>query len=215
MSGKIFPIEKIFGSRTRVKIISLFTTGISRPYYVREIARAVDERLNAVRRELEILEKIGMLGTYESKRRKYYTVNPQFILLKELASIMQKAGPQIDDGLFRNIDRIGDVAFACASGFLTGHDESPTDLLVIGNVDAQKLKAFALRIEHQLGQEITYTPITQNEYKYRRNFNDLFLRQVFGGPYNVIVNKLDSSLQPAETYGANESAIAQAEPTPQ
>jgi hypothetical protein len=34
-----FPLEKIFGSRTRIKVITLFTTGIKRPYYVREIAR--------------------------------------------------------------------------------------------------------------------------------------------------------------------------------
>jgi len=207
MSAKPFPMEKIFGSRTRVKIISLFTTGISRPYYVREIARAVDERLNAVRRELQILESVGMLGTYESKRRKYYTVKPQFILIKELSSIMQKAGPQIDDRLFRNIERIGNISFACASGFLTGHHESPTDLLVIGEIDEQKLKAFALRIEHQLGQEITYTPISQNEYKYRRNFNDLFLKQVFSGPYTIIVNKLEGSLQPEETYGNHAAAV--------
>lgn len=201
MSEKSFPIEKIFGSRTRVKIITLFTTGISRPYYVREISRAINERLNAVRRELEILEKVGMLTTYDNKRRKYFTVNPNFSLYNELASIMQKAGPEVDDGLFRDLDRVGKVYFACASGFLTGHKDSPTDLLVIGDINEQKLKAFAHRIEHQLGQEITFTPITHNEYMYRRNFNDMFLRQIFSGPYTVIVNKLEGHLQPEATYG--------------
>lgn len=196
MAEAKFPLEKIFGSRTRVKVISLFTTGINRPYFVREIARAVDERLNAVRRELEILSKIGMLKSYDSKRRRYYVVDQDFILLKELTMIMAKAGPNIEDSLFKNINKLGDVRFACASGVFTEATDSPTDLLIIGDVDEQKLTIFTKRIEQQLGKEITYTPITLNEYKYRRNFNDMFLRQIFAHPYTVIVNKLENDVLP-------------------
>jgi len=200
MSIAPFPLEKVFGSRTRVKIISLFTTGISRPYYVREIARAVNERLNAVRRELDILERIGMLTSYESKRRKYYAVQQHFIILQELTAIMQKIGPKVDDGLFKNIDKLGNIVFACATGMLTGRQDAPTDLLLIGDISEQKLKIFAARIEHQLGQELSYTPITLNEYQYRRNFNDMFLQQIFSGPYTVIINNLDQQLQPDKTH---------------
>jgi len=196
MAHKSFPLEKIFGSRTRVKIIALFTTGISRPYYVREISRAVDERLNAVRRELNILHNIGMLSTYSSKRRKYFTINQDFVVMKELASIMKKIGPEIKDGLFKHIHRIGDVRYAAASGLFTGATESPTDLLIVGRIDDAKLENFAKQVEHQIGQVITYTPITENEYRYRRNFNDVFLRQIFSRPYKVIINKLDAHLQP-------------------
>ncbi len=196
MNGRPFPLEKIFGSRTRVKVITLFTTGVKRPYYVREIARNVNERLNAVRRELEILRKIGMLSTYAQKRRKYYVVNNEFSLLGELASIMQKAGPGIEDVLFKNMERLGDVQFACASGFFTGSLKSPTDILLIGSIHEQRLEAFVQRIERQLNREITYTPMTVNEYKYRRNFNDMFLRTIFSHPHKVLINKLDQSLQP-------------------
>jgi DNA-binding transcriptional ArsR family regulator len=196
MPPKSFPLEKIFGSRTRVKIITLFTTGISRPYYVREISRAVGERLNAVRRELEILQKVGMLETYASKRRKYFTANRDFVLFKELMSIMRKAGPNIEDSLFKQLDRVGDIRYAAASGFFTGVADSPTDLLIIGRVEEAKLEEFAKRVEQQIGREITYTPITENEYRYRRNFNDIFLRQIFARPYKVIINRLDQHLQP-------------------
>src|SRR3989344_1100667 len=208
MPPQPFPLEKIFGSRTRVKIISLFTTGISRPYYVREIARAVDERLNAVRRELGILQKIGMLTTYDNKRRKYYTVDPKFVLLQELTSIMRKAGPRVEDGLFKNIDRIGDVRYVAASGIFTGATASPTDLLIIGSVNEAKLENFAKQVEQQIGREITYTPITENEYRYRRNFNDMFLRQIFAEPYKVILTKLASQIQPqAPTKQATASLV--------
>ncbi len=193
-----FPLEKIFGSRTRVKVITLFTTGVKRPYYVREIARNVNERLNAVRRELEILKKIGMLTTHENKRRKYYVINTEFPLVEELTSIMQKAGPGIQDSLFKNLERLGHIQYMCVSGFFTGAEESPTDILIIGNANEERLANFVGRIETQLNREVTYTPMTENEYKYRLNFNDLFLRSIFSCPYKELINKLDERLDPAK-----------------
>lgn len=206
MNTPPFPLEKIFGSRTRVKVITLFTTGVKRPYFVREIARHVNERLNAVRRELDILRKIGMLETYADKRRKYYVVNANFILLEELGSIMQKTGPGIEDVLFKNIERLGDVRYACLSGFFTGAKEASTDLLIVGTIDENRLKAFIERIEKQLNREITYTPMTESEYRYRRNFNDLFLRQIFMHPYKELANKLDSQLQPTAAASPRSAA---------
>lgn len=198
MTTSIFPLEKIFGSRTRIKVITLFTTGVKRPYYVREIARTVNERLNAVRRELEILRKVGMLTSYDQRRRKYYQVNNNFVLLAELASIMQKTGPAIEDILFKYIERVGDLRYLCASGYFTGAKGSPTDLLIIGTVDERRLSEFVKRIEHQINREIVYTPMTENEYKYRRNFNDIFLRQIFSEPYKELINKIDPRLAPAD-----------------
>jgi len=209
MTQKPFPIEKVFGSRTRVKVIALFTTGISRPYFVREIARTIDERLNAVRRELQILEKIGMLNTYDEKRKKYYTLDTEFSLVDELTSIMQKAGPPVDDGLFKNIEHLGEISYACATGIFTGATDSPTDLFIIGDVNERKLETFAKQVESKIGHEITYTPITENEYKYRRNFNDIFLRQIFSAPYKIIINKLKPSLQPEQAVKQPTASIIQ------
>lgn len=207
MTVPSFPLEKIFGSRTRVKVMTLFSTGVKRPYYVREISRHVNERLNAVRRELEILRKIGMLTTYNERRRKYYVVNPVFPLLTELTSIMQKSGPGIEDVLFKDIDRLGDIRFAALSGFFTGTKDAPTDLLIVGTTNDARLTAFVQKLEKQLQREITYTPMTESEYRYRRNFNDLFLRQIFTHPFKELVNKLGPDLQPAATTPKQPASI--------
>ena len=202
-----FPLEKIFGSRTRVKIITLFTTGVKRPYFVREIARIVNERLNAVRRELEILEDFGMITSRLEKRRKYFAVNEAFSMFEELASIMKKAGPGVDDVLFKNAESIGDVVFMCVSGYFTGASASPTDLFIIGNINEAKLEIFVRKIELQVNREISYTPMTMEEYTYRRNFNDGFLRQIFSNPYKEIANHLPADMQPTEMGKKQPSGI--------
>lgn len=54
-------LEKLFGSNARVKILKLFLTRPEEKFYIREIARDLKLQLNSVRRELDNLEKFGLL----------------------------------------------------------------------------------------------------------------------------------------------------------
>ena len=177
--------------------MTLFTTGVKRPYFVREIARIVGERLNAVRRELDILEKIGLLETYEERRRKYYLAREDFMLFSEIASIMQKAGPGVEDVLFNHLSNVGKIEYAAVSGYFTGAKGASTDLLVVGSIDDAKLQQFVTRVEQQINQEISYTPMTLNEYQYRLNFSDMFLRNFFVHNHKELINSLPQHLQPS------------------
>ena len=202
-----FPLEKIFGSRTRVKVMTLFTTGVKRPYFVREIARIVGERLNAVRRELDILEKIGLLETYDDRRRKYYVVKEDFTLYHELSSIMQKAGPGVQDVLFNHLENVGDIHYAAVSGYFTGATGAPTDLIVVGTIDDRKLQQFIVRVEQQINHEVSYTPMTLNEYQYRLNFSDMFLRNFFSRSYKELINILPQHLLPTVAMQRSASKV--------
>lgn len=54
-------LGKLFGSNTRVKILKLFLLNPDKKYYIRQLARDLDLQVNSVRRELENLEKFGLL----------------------------------------------------------------------------------------------------------------------------------------------------------
>jgi hypothetical protein len=54
-------LNKLFGSKARVKILKLFLTRPSEKFYIRQIARDLKLQLNSVRRELENLEQFGLL----------------------------------------------------------------------------------------------------------------------------------------------------------
>ena len=57
------PTEKLFGSKTRAKLLRLFFENPEKSFYVREMTRVLDEQLNSVRRELLNLENIGVIKT--------------------------------------------------------------------------------------------------------------------------------------------------------
>ena len=55
------PTEKLFGSKTRAKLLNLFFENPDKSFYVREMTRVIDEQINSVRRELMNLEAIGII----------------------------------------------------------------------------------------------------------------------------------------------------------
>lgn len=172
------PLDRLFGSRTRAKLLTLFTGGVRRPYYVRELARVVGERVNSIRREVDNLQRIGLLSSHLRKGKKFYAVNAEFPLLEELSKLTSKGRKNVEDRLFEGIRRVGHVYLVLLTGFFTQAKHAPTDLLIVGDVKEPLLRQVMGSMEDELGREINFTVMTLTEYKYRRNMNDHFLRQV-------------------------------------
>ena len=61
------PTEKLFGSKTRAKLLRLFFENPEKSFYVREMTRVIDEQINSVRRELLNLESIGIIKIVTGK----------------------------------------------------------------------------------------------------------------------------------------------------
>ncbi len=189
------PLERLFGSRTRVKLLFLFTNGIRRPYYVRELTRLTKERVNSIRREVENLRRIGLLSTHVRKGKKYYVVNPKFILLEELSRLTAKTGKPLQDRLFEGVRRVGNVKLVLLTGIFTQTRHAPTDLLIVGEVNETNLRGFVSGIEEELGTEINYTVMTSTEFEYRKNMNDNFLREIYKVSHVELLNTLAPGLR--------------------
>jgi len=81
-------LQKLFRSRTRVKLLTLFMMNPGREMYVREIARSTEENINAIRRELANLEEMGLLKSKRRKSKDPFVFNvlkePMIMLLGDL-----------------------------------------------------------------------------------------------------------------------------------
>ena len=63
-------LEQLFGSRTRWKLLKLFLSHKDEAFYIRELTRLTDEKLNSIRRELANLEDWGIIKTSLPKEKK-------------------------------------------------------------------------------------------------------------------------------------------------
>jgi len=83
-------LERLFSSRTRVKLLELFLFHPEREIHVREICRITGLNINAVRRELANLEGLGLLRSRTAGNARFYTVNIAFPAYQELVGIFLK-----------------------------------------------------------------------------------------------------------------------------
>lgn len=200
-------LEQLFGSRTRVKLLSLFLRYPRDPMFVRELTRKIDTQINAVRRELSNLVKLGLIVEIESTeeadpeelgtkktfgvKRKYYMTNSDFPLLPEMTSLIIKAQLMLEKRLDQDIQEYGDVRYLAFLGMFIGKPKAPVDIFIVADrFDSERLREALQDMEHDLGTEINFSVMSPDEFAYRKEMTDKFLYAILEAPKNVVVDKL-------------------------
>ena len=83
-------LQKLFSSKLRVDLLSLFFGRPDEEFYVREIEKLLQEDVGNISRELKNLEGIGLLISRKKGNLKYYLLDRKFPLYDELRSIILK-----------------------------------------------------------------------------------------------------------------------------
>lgn len=195
-------LEQLFGSKTRVKILTLFLNNPSKSFYVREITREIDSLINSVRRELNNLTKAkliveaephdnGKTKSYQLKIRKYYKLNTDCVLVDEIKHLFIKNKVFFKEDFLENIKKFTELKFLLLSGLFTEVEKSPIDLLIVAEGNIDELKRQIKELESSIDKEINYTLLKEDEFKYRRDLMDRFLTDLLNDKRNIIlVNKI-------------------------
>jgi hypothetical protein len=207
---KDFRIEQLFGSKTRVKLLSLFLEIPDRSYYVRELTRKIDAQLNAVRRELQNLIDIGIIREVEGTmfknevelegvkkkkdNKKYYQSNQDFVFFDELRSIMKKASALLNRSLIQDLCNKADVDLLFLTGRFVDDEDIPSDVMIVGNVPEKILGELIGKFEEQMGSEVNYTFMPKDEFHYRLEVKDRFLSSVLETEKIILINNTELTL---------------------
>lgn len=197
-------VEQLFGSKTRVKLLSLFFNNPGRPFYVREITRKIDEQINSVRRELANLLSIGLVSSDGSNNRLYYEVDPKYEYYEQLRSIFtsmpaKSNDPVVketreEDKIIKRLRSTGSITFAFLTGSFARESRTNVDIFVVGDVNKARLAKVVAEIEKEMGRELNYSALTPDEYQYRLSLNDRFITTVLEARKIVIIDGQDKPL---------------------
>ena len=190
-------LKGLFSSNTRVKLITHFMTHPKERFYLRQLERLLGESLTPLRRELDKLEKNGLLFSKAEGNIKYYSVNEAFPIYSELKNIVFKT-QGVAEFLRKNLKKIGTVKFAFIYGSTAESTErinSDIDLMVIGDVDIKELNSAVSKAENVLLREITYRVFTEKEIIKRIKEKDDFIMEVLRGPKIMLAGKQDELLE--------------------
>lgn len=208
-------LEHLFSSKTRVKLLQLFLNDPSQPYYLRELARQLKTQLNSVRREVDNLEKIGIVKSVElneeelveldqvkakskkAKRKKqgskkYFVANTEFLLYPELKALLIKAQILLEQDFIKKMVAMPRLQLFLLSGVFVGLENFATDMLIVGMLNKDSIAKLVKKFEKDLGRPINYTIMTPSEFKYRQDITDRFMFDILEASKIVIVDKFNA-----------------------
>ncbi len=186
---KAMPLEKLFGSKTRAKLLALFFENTEKSYYVREITRVIEEQINSVRRELTNLSALGLVKIENYENKVYYSANTKHPFARPMTEIFARSnamnyavdGQTIEVRKTTWEDYVRPVANLVSALIVTNRlpGQDGLDLLIVGDDRTHKLTHWAEIIEKRQGKPLNYAIISREDYIYRKSVRDKFISSVW------------------------------------
>ncbi|MBR3256447.1 transcriptional regulator [Candidatus Saccharibacteria bacterium] len=177
------PTEKLFGSKTRAKLLRLFFENPNKSFYVREMTRVIDEQINSVRRELLNLEGIGIIKNETFDNKVYYSANNKHPFYRPLIEIFSKKIDSVQDK--ETNESTWEIYCRPVKNYLKAlvvtnrlPGQEGIDLLIIGNDKTKKLTRWAELVEKKQGKPINYVIMSPDDFTYRKSVRDRFVLDV-------------------------------------
>lgn len=184
-------LEFLFGSKIKARMLRFFLMNPDQEFGMGDVSAKNMIRGTQVRSALNEFVRNKFILERRKGGKKYYTLNQKFPFLIELKNLFVKSNIYPQCNSLDKIKTIGDVKLALVSGVFLNYSKSKADMvLVVNNVSRSKLKNLMSNIEAEVGREISYVLMNNDEFKYRLDMLDRFLLDFLEGPHDELINKI-------------------------
>jgi len=167
----------LLNTKLRRKLLTYSFTHPDENYYVRELASLIDEDAGNLSRELRKLKEEGIYSSFSRGRVKFYSLNKDYPLYKELKKIIFKT-EGIEGSLRDLVSQYKGLSFAFIYGSYAKNKEKKTsdiDLILVGKFPQDKFTRQIRDLESKLNREINFTSYTNEEFNKERKEEGGFL----------------------------------------
>ena len=190
-------LEKLFTSKSRVKILELLLLNSEKEFHLREIARQTHVSPPYVKREMTNLLSLCLVSKRIQGNLTIFRLNKNSVISDELKRIFLKT-ESLGQFIRSDLEAIGKVRFALIYGSFARGEEaenSDIDLLVIGDVHEKKIMGIIEKVEARIGREINCIAWTEYELKEKAKEGNPLLLGIINSPIIMIVGDLDEFRQ--------------------
>lgn len=149
------------------------TGGGKQGFFIRELCRDLGEQINSVRRELMNLESLGILNSKEENKKKFYCLDRNGLIFRELLDIFMKTYDPIGpiELFFKGKKSVGLITVSGrVRDLLAAPSNQIVDIFIIGDVDRIEFNNFLERTF--FGRKIKYAIMSEEDFLDRLEFND-------------------------------------------
>jgi predicted nucleotidyltransferase len=186
-------LERLFTSKSRVKILELLLLNPAGEFHLREISRRTHVSPPYVKREMTNLMALGLVLKRSQGNLTLFRLNKDSAIAEELKRIFLKTesfGRFIRD----NLEEVGNVRFALIYGSFSKGEEaerSDIDLLIVGDVNERRMLGIMEKVEERTGREVNYVAWTEDEFEKKAREGVPLLEEIVNTPVIMIVGDLD------------------------
>jgi hypothetical protein len=158
-------INALITSKTRIKLLLKFFLNPDNSAYLRGLESEFGESSNAIRLELNRLEKANMLESKMEGNRRLFKVNQKHPLYNEINSIVRKYFG-LDIIVEKIAERLGNLKAVYLTGEIAkGMDFSIIDLVFVGDIDRNYLVGLIQKTEEVIHRKIRFLDYTEKEFE--------------------------------------------------
>lgn len=200
-------LEKLFASPTLIRMIRFFYLNPNVIFLKGEIQERIGGDARQLRKTIAILTHIGFLkertlsssvssssGKKMKKkhRQEGFLLHRGFPLFQELKDLMLSPSPISKPELARALKQLGRVKLLLLSGVFIRKEDQRVDLFVVADgVKPHLFERLMRHVEAEIGKELKYALMTSQDFTYRFNLSDRFIREIFDVPHEILINKLE------------------------
>lgn len=180
-------LKKLFSSAIRADVLSLLLNSPDEQFYIREIAKLLRKNPSGVKRELDKLEKMGIVISEKIANLKYFQADKDSPLFSELKNLITKSLGL--PGALKAVLRASGAKTAFLYGpFAEGDSEATVDLFIIGA--SSSLTKELKDIERRFDQKINCLMMEEDEYKLKKKKGDSTLKRLLAGKRIILIGRL-------------------------
>ena len=194
------PLEILFGSAARVKLLRFFLFNPSKVETFDDISRRARLVRRTARTEMDILEKAGVIKERtifievpeKAKKLKAvgYGLDRSFPDLQALQTFLFATAPINGKTVAKHLREAGQVDFLAVAGVFVREFEHRLDVLVaLRKLDEEKVAKSIRALEAELGLDIRFAAMTTTDLQYRIGMNDRLIRDVFDYEHEIVTDK--------------------------
>jgi len=168
-------LDALITSKTRIKLLLKFFLNPDNSAYLRGLETEFGESSNAIRLELNRLEKANLIQSTLTGNKKLFQVNRAHPLYNEINSIVRKFIGL--DVIVENIaKRLGNLQSVYLTGDMAkGIDNEILDLIFVGDIDQSFLIHCIERAEAFINRKVRYLIYSAAEFSQRKDVNQMLL----------------------------------------
>jgi len=189
----ISQVDKLFGSRTRVLILSKLVTKPNHSFYIRQLATQLGVTFSVVYKELENLKALGLVTEQRKGRLRLFTINKNAVIYDELRKLLLKT-TALGQQLMSSLPELKTAKYALIYGSIARGEEletSDVDLLIIGDIAEENLIDGIRKVEEGIGREINYILWSEREFEERAKTKHHLLTEIADNPIIGLVGDVN------------------------